>query len=122
MEIKIENSKVTHLNFPKRKLRSTKESNLQSPRSTIILDPQTVSICGTTGDVLLKCKIDPSLKNHIINGNVSFKEIYFPENIDPEVSEALSFQEKLKLNGKTIEEVDIFALIESGILITSEEK
>ncbi len=117
MEIQIQNSKASSLNFPKRKSRNKCEEKWNdSENQKIFLDEQEFYIDESGIDVIAKFKLPPYLKEKIVRGEVNINGTFFPEETNRELEDLLDTQEKLLLNGKTAQQVDFDKLLETGLL------
>ncbi len=117
MEIHIKNSKAFSISFPQRKHRNKSEKNLNiSNNQKIFLEMQDSHIDGSNGDVIVKLKTPPHLKQMIEDGKININGVFIPHQTDPEIESMLTVQEKILLNGKTIKTASIDQLLSSGIL------
>ena len=117
MEIKFQNSKATSVEFPHRNLRNKEERNwTDSKEQRVFLEKQDTCIDGSSGDILVKYKIPPYLKERIIKGEIIVNGVYFPNQTDPDIESLFDTQERMLLNGKTASEADPIELIQAGLL------
>lgn len=117
MEIQIENSKASSINFPQRKHRNKSEKNsIISDNQKIFLEKIESYIDGLSRDVIVKFKIPPHLKQMIVDGKININGFYIPHQTDPEIESILETQELSLLNGKTIKTASFEQLLSSGIL------
>ncbi len=117
MEIQIQNSRASSISFPQRKQRNKSEKNLHiSDKQKIFLEIQKSHIDGSNGDVIVKLKTPPHLKQMIADGKININGVFIPHQTDPEIEGMLTVQEKILLNGKTIKTASMDQLLSSGIL------
>jgi len=117
MEIKFQNSKAISIDFPNRKLRNKEEKNWNiSKEQRMFLEKETAQLDGSSSDVIIKYKIPPYLKEKVVRNELNINGFYIPEQKDPEIESLLETQERILLNGKTINEANFIELLQAGIL------
>lgn len=114
MEIRISNSKVTSVDFPKRKNRNVSDKNWDSSKDNrIVLEKSKVYIDGNDGSVIVEYKAPKHFLKDIANGKIDFNKTYYTDSIDPELSAQLDQAFEMKYKNVTSKaERNILMLLE----------
>ena len=118
MEVTLNNSQASGIEFPSRKMRNRNQENFNPSKATkVYLEKQTVFIDGTTGDVTLKYKVPSYLKASIMNGDIKIDGSFFDyQTEDKELEELLDQNVQRKFGTRDLSTIDPLLLIQAGLL------
>lgn len=120
MELHIKNSKATSIAFPKRIGRTSAHEDFSgSINKKLFLKEKSISVDGTSGDVIIKLQGPEKIIEQIKKGSISIDGTYLYTEESKEIEHALDVCDQVAFGTQDLSKVDIHTLLATGRIALS---